>query len=253
MRVSRKTDAAPFKGNFWLRPVFNESDAIPDGIEDGINWLRERGTYNMRTRTIVLSGTALLALTMPLAFAQPQSGTPTTAQTTSQNTAQRKDNQQDRIAQGIQSGQLTAGETKNLETKQAGINKEERTMRSEDDGHLTAADRARLNHQQNRMSNQIYDDKHNANTAHFGNNEAGQRRENQQDRIAQGVKSGQLTAGETARLENQQRGVNREVSGMRQANGGKLSSADKRAVNQQQNRSSRNIYNKKHNGAHTRP
>ncbi len=28
-----------------------------------------------------------------------------------------------------------------------------------------------------------------------------QRKENQQDRIAQGVKSGQLTAGETARLE----------------------------------------------------
>ena len=30
-----------------------------------------------------------------------------------------------------------------------------------------------------------------------------ERKENQQDRIAQGIKSGQLTAGETAKLENQ--------------------------------------------------
>jgi hypothetical protein len=74
-----------------------------------------------------------------------------------------------------------------------------------------------------------------------------QRKDNQQDRIAQGVKSGQLTAGETAKLENQQQGINREVSGMRQANGGKLTKADKKAVNQQQNQASKNIYNKKHN------
>jgi len=39
-------------------------------------------------------------------------------------------------------------------------------MRSEDDGHLTAADRQKLNNQQNHLSNQIYDDKHNGNSAH---------------------------------------------------------------------------------------
>ena len=33
---------------------------------------------------------------------------------------QRKENQQDRIANGVQSGQLTAGETSNLEKKEAG-------------------------------------------------------------------------------------------------------------------------------------
>ena len=38
-----------------------------------------------------------------------------------------------------------------------------------------------------------------------------ERKENQQDRIAQGVKSGQLTAGETARLETKEAGLNREV------------------------------------------
>ena len=121
-------------------------------------------------------------------------------------------------------------------------------MRKADDGHLTTADRTKLNNQQNHLSNQIATDKHNANTAHYGNNEVGQRRENQQDRIAQGIKSGQLKPGETAHLENKEQGINKEVSGMRQANGGKLTQADKRAVNQQQNKVSGQIYNKKHNG-----
>ncbi|MGB7172986.1 MAG: hypothetical protein WBD23_05490, partial [Candidatus Acidiferrales bacterium] len=69
----------------------------------------------------------------------------------------------------------------------------------------------------------------------------------QQDRIAQGIRSGQLTARETKNLENKEQGINRETRGMRQANGGKLTRADRRAVNQQQNKTSRQIYNKKHN------
>ena len=49
-----------------------------------------------------------------------------------------------------------------------------------------------------------------------------QRKENQQDRIAQGVKSGQLTAHETSRLENKEAAVNGETRADRAANGGKL-------------------------------
>jgi hypothetical protein len=204
----------------------------------------------MKTRNLILSAAAVIAMCVPSAFAQ-QSDTSSTATPADKpaTIAQRKDNQQDRIAQGIDSGQLTAGETKNLETKEAGVNQGERTMRSDDDSHLTAADRSTLNNQQNHLSNQIYDDKHNANTAHYGNGEIGQRRQNQQDRIAQGVKSGQLTAGETSRLENREQGINREVSADKQANGGRLTGADKKAINQSQNGTSRAIYRDKHNGA----
>src|SRR5271170_816067 len=202
----------------------------------------------MKTRGVIYSVAAVIALCVPSVFAQAQSSTTTATTTTDpQSIAQRKDNQQDRIAQGIDSSQLTAGETKNLETKESDVNKEEHTMRSDDDGHLTAADRAKLNNQQNHLSNRIYDDKHNADTAHYGNNEVGQRRENQQDRIAQGVKSGQLTAGETSRLERQQQSINHEDAAMRNANGGKLTGADKAALNRRQNRASGNIYAKKHN------
>ena len=82
-------------------------------------------------------------------------------------------------------------------------------------------------------------------------NVVGQRKENQQDRVAQGIKSGQLTAGETAKLENREQGINREVSADKQANGGKLTGADRKAINQSQSRTSRNIYRDKHNNAHT--
>jgi len=75
----------------------------------------------------------------------------------------------------------------------------------------------------------------------------GRRRENQQDRIAQGVKSGQLTAGETAKLENQQKGINQQVAADRATNGGKLTAGEKAQVNHEQNKASRNICNKKHN------
>ena len=74
-----------------------------------------------------------------------------------------------------------------------------------------------------------------------------QRKQNQQNRIAQGIRSGQLTPREASHVENKQQGVNREVRGMRQANGGKLTNSDRRAVNRQQNKLSKQIYNKKHN------
>lgn len=81
---------------------------------------------------------------------------------TSQSINQRKENQQDRIAQGVKRGQLTPRETRNLESREASINHEERNMRKADGGHLTAADKAALTHRQNKVSKSIYQDKHNA-------------------------------------------------------------------------------------------
>jgi hypothetical protein len=160
--------------------------------------------------------------------------------------SQRKENQQDRIANGVQSGQLTAGETKSLESKEANLNRETRDDRAADGGKLTGQEKQQINNQQNHLSNQIYADKHNAATARYGNNEVGQRRENQQDRIAQGIRSGQLKPGQTAKLENREQGINQQVHADRQANGGKLTGQEKQQINGQQNRASRAIYRNKH-------
>jgi hypothetical protein len=177
----------------------------------------------------------------------PATQTPTPTAKPDPSIAQRKENQQDRVANGVKSGQLTAGETANLETKEAAINGETKADRAANGGKLTSAEKTQINQQQNGVSRQIYQDKHNANTAQYGNNQVGQRRENQQDRIAQGVKSGQLTAGETAKLENQQKGINQQVKADRSANGGKLTTGEKKQINGEQNAASKNIYNKKHN------
>ncbi len=74
------------------------------------------------------------------------------------------------------------------------------------------------------------------------------RKENQQRRIGQGVASGQLTAGETANLEHKEANLNRKVRNDRAANGGALTGQEKRQINRQQNRLSKNIYRDKHNG-----
>jgi len=197
-------------------------------------------TMKLQSKSFVLTA-AMAGLMLPAA-AQT---TPATAPPTSN---QRKENQQDRIANGIQSGELTAGETRNLEKKESTINQEERDMRKLDNGHLTAADRATLNQQQNVVSKDIYKQKHDAQTQNVNpKSEVGQRQRNQQERIAQGVKSGQLTAGETARLEGRESAINKEVHNDRAANGGTLTGAERRQVNRQQNRTSGAIYRKKHN------
>ena len=196
---------------------------------------------------VLLLGTVAAAQDTNATSTSTQSTTTTTAPAPKPTIAQRKENQQDRVANGVKSGQLTAGETANLETKEAAINGETRADRAANGGKLTAAEKQQVNRQQNQLSKQIYNDKHNANTAQYGNNKVGQRRENQQDRIAQGVKSGQLTAGETAKLENQQKGINQQVKADRAANGGRLTPGEKRQVNKEQNAASKNIYNKKHN------
>jgi len=76
-----------------------------------------------------------------------------------------------------------------------------------------------------------------------------QRKVNQQDRIAQGVKSGELTPRETSNLERKEAAINRETRDDRAANGGKLTPAEKAKVTQQQNKMSREIYRDKHNAA----
>ena len=164
----------------------------------------------------------------------------------------RRENQQDRIANGVQSGQLTAGETKNLESREANLNQQIHADRTANGGKLTQQERQQINRRQNNLSHSIYQDKHNAAQAHFGNNEVGQRRENQQDRIAQGIRSGQMTAGEAARTEGREQNINRSVAADRAANGGKLTQQERQNINRRQNGASRQIYREKHNGARQR-
>lgn len=182
----------------------------------------------------VLTVTVAAGMLMAPAFAQ------------STEVGKRNENQQDRIATGVKSGSLTAGETSNLEKKESAIHQEVRTDRALNGGKLTNSEKRVVNGQQNQVSRQIYRDKHNAAAQHYGKNEVDARRENQQDRIANGIASGKLNAAQASRLEKSETAINHETARDRAANGGRLTAAEKQRVNRQQNAVSGRIYKDKH-------
>jgi chorismate mutase len=80
----------------------------------------------------------------------------------------------------------------------------------------------------------------------------GERSENQQKRIGNGVASGKMTPHETAKVEKQEQHINQQVHADRQANGGKLTSSEKKQVNKEQNKTSKEIHRDKTNGKEQR-
>lgn len=78
-------------------------------------------------------------------------------------------------------------------------------------------------------------------------NEIDNRQVNQQDRIANGVKSGELTAGETRHLEKGEAAIQRQKRADMAAHGGHLTKQEQNQLNREQNRESKAIYRDKHN------
>jgi hypothetical protein len=72
-----------------------------------------------------------------------------------------------------------------------------------------------------------------------------QREQNQQKRIDQGVKSGELTPAETGRLEREQAKIKQDEAQMK--SDGKLTKRERAKLTREQNKASRDIYKKKHN------
>jgi hypothetical protein len=75
----------------------------------------------------------------------------------------------------------------------------------------------------------------------------GERSENQQKRIGNGVANGKMTPHETAKVEKQEQHINQQVHTDRQANGGKLTASEKKQVNKEQNKTSNEIHRDKTN------
>jgi hypothetical protein len=81
-----------------------------------------------------------------------------------------------------------------------------------------------------------------------GRQTVNQRLENQQDRINQGIKSGELTRKEAGNLEAKDARIKNNERFDRKANGGKLTPAERASLQKQLNKSSKTIYKDKHNG-----
>ena len=71
------------------------------------------------------------------------------------------------------------------------------------------------------------------------------RQNNQQRRIGQGVRSGELTAGETVRLEKTQKEIQQDKKAAK--SDGVVTAGERKEIHKEQNRASRQIYRAKHN------
>ena len=177
------------------------------------------------------------------------------AQTTAINDQQRDVNQQQRIEQGLQSGQLSTREGGQLERGQQAIDRQQaKDLRN---GSISPQEQAKLNSMQNRESGAIYADKHNGVTGNPGSASSQrmqsdvQRNVNQQQRIENGVKDGQLTTREASQLEQGQAHVDRmEQHDLKK---GPLTSQEQAQIQHAENVQSRDVYRDTHNGATQNP
>jgi hypothetical protein len=118
-------------------------------------------------------------------------------------------------------------------------------------GPLTAGEKAQIQREQNHVSNDIYNDKHNGVTGN-PNSASSQRMQadvqrniNQEARINQGIRSGQLTNKEAGSLEHGQAHVDRAEA--RAGANGHVGAGEQARIQNKENRQSARIYNKKHN------
>jgi len=163
----------------------------------------------------------------------------------------REANQDQRIANGLRSGEMTSGEAARAEHTQANIDQQVHDDRMANGGKLTGQERQQINSEQNSASRQIYDEKHNGNTV--APNEVDNREANQQQRTANGLRSGQMTSGEAARTNENQSNVAQQVHNERTANGGPMTRQERQQANREENKNSKQIRNEKHNNNRTKP
>ena len=161
----------------------------------------------------------------------------------------RETNQDQRLANGMRSGQITSGEAARADQRQAGIDQQVHNDRVANGGALTPAERQQVGREQNRASQQISRENHNGNTAN-PNGVVNQREVNQEQRIANGQRSGQMTSGEAARANQRQANIDQQIHNERVAGGGRLNGAERGQVGREQNGASRQIERETHNGEH---
>jgi len=78
-------------------------------------------------------------------------------------------------------------------------------------------------------------------------NEVNNREERQQDRIANGIKSGKISPEEAANLEKREADVQKQEQRDMARHGGHLTKAEQRRLNDRENKISRSIHKDKHN------
>jgi len=171
------------------------------------------------------------------------------AQTTA-STVQRDVNQQTRIENGLKDGTLNTKEAGRLEREESQVDR----LQAKDlkDGKLTLRERDQLRNAQNKASRDIQSSESNGARGNPDSTSSErmqadvQRDINQQKRIEQGVQSGALTNREAGKLERGEARVDRKEA--QSARDGHIGKHEQAGIQRREDKSSEDIFEKKHNG-----
>lgn len=151
--------------------------------------------------------------------------------------------QKGKLVQGVRSGELTGKETYRLGKQQKRIYQKEQQFK--EDGNFTKRERAIVYKDLAKASGNIYKQKHDGQDQGARNLGVNKRENQQAKHIAQGVRSGALTKGETARLGKQQLSIHRQER--RFKSDGTFNKRERARIHRNQNQANKNIYRAKHN------
>lgn len=193
------------------------------------------------TRTLIAAAAVLAA---GATFAQTATPADASAQVT-----QRQANQQQRVENGLKNGSLTVKEAGRIERGEAAL---DRTIARDSANGISPKEQAQINKRENALSHEIANDTHNGAKGNPGNASNQrlqadvQRNANQDQRIANGVKSGQLTGKDVAGLERGQARVDGKEA--QAARNGKVGAREQARVQRAENRQNRRIRAEKRAG-----
>ena len=163
----------------------------------------------------------------------------------------RLENQNQRIDKEAKQGDITQARAATLHKDDHAIRQEEKDMAALDNGHITKVDQHALDQQENSVNKQIgkpaagkpvtakADTKWEK--RHPRRDEVNDRLENQDKRIHQQVKDGDLTQAQAVALHKDDKEVRQEERDMAKLANGHITAADQKALNQQENALSKQI------------
>jgi uncharacterized membrane protein YebE (DUF533 family) len=163
------------------------------------------------------------------------------AQTKTPRVDRREQNQQKRVADGLKDGSITSREAAKIERDETRIQRDE--ARAKADGVVTPRERARLNRELNHTSREIHSDRKNTPGVD-------RREQNQQNRVADGLKNGSLTSREATKIERDEAKIQRDEAKAKAD--GVVTAREKAKLNRELNHTSREISRDKHNNRRQR-
>ncbi|MDB5972983.1 MAG: hypothetical protein JWQ90_5433 [Hydrocarboniphaga sp.] len=173
---------------------------------------------------------------------------PAYAQSSTAADVQRDANQEQRIDNGLQSGQLNTREAGQLQHEEAHVDQME--QKADHNGSVSAHEQSEINAEQNKLSRNINNAKHNSVTGNPDSKSSKrmqadvQQDASEQQRIANGMQNGSLSNRETGRLERGQAHDDRAQSTA--AANGHVSASEQQNQQQRDKHQSNQIHKDKH-------